>query len=101
MRRVVSSMTLPLAAALLLAADAASADPNCVCRARGQEFELGASVCLPTPKGARMATCGMVLNNTSWQFSDIPCVVSVLRMRERLAQRGGQATVGGDVRAAP
>ena len=24
----------------------------------------------------RAATCGMVLNNTSWQFSDTPCVVS-------------------------
>jgi hypothetical protein len=101
MRRVVLPMTLPLAAALVLAVDAASADSNCICRARGQQFELGASVCLPTPKGARMATCGMVLNNTSWQFSDTPCVVSALRARERLAWRGGQATAGGDMPVAP
>jgi hypothetical protein len=100
MRRV-SHVTLPLAAAALFAAGAASADPNCVCRARGQQFELGASICLPTSKGARMATCGMVLNNTSWQFSDIPCVISAVPARERLAERGGQATPGGDVRAAP
>ncbi|MEJ0078179.1 MAG: hypothetical protein WDO17_22595 [Alphaproteobacteria bacterium] len=58
-------------------ASAASADPNCICRARGKEFELGQSTCLPSPKGPRIATCGMVLNNTSWQFTDTPCVISV------------------------
>jgi len=66
--------------ALDVALNAAVAD--CICRARGQEFELGQSVCLPTPKGARIATCGMVLNNTSWQFSDTPCVVSDVPMRK-------------------
>jgi hypothetical protein len=58
----------------LIASDAALAD--CTCRSQGRDYELGKSVCLPTPKGARIATCGMVLNNTSWQFSDTPCVVS-------------------------
>jgi hypothetical protein len=100
MRRV-SHLTLPLAAVLLLAASAASADPNCICRARGQQFELGASICLPTSKGARMATRGMVLNNTSWQFSDTPCVISALPARKPFARRGGQATVVADMRAAP
>jgi hypothetical protein len=65
---------------LALAIDAltsvAAADPNCICRARGREFELGQSTCLPSPKGPRIATCGMVLNNTSWQFTDTPCVIS-------------------------
>jgi len=54
----------------------ARADPDCTCRAQGREFALGQSVCLVSPKGPRIATCGMVLNNTSWQFSDTPCVVS-------------------------
>ena len=63
---------------MVLAGDAAltAAAADCTCRARGQEFELGQKTCLQTPKGARIATCGMVLNNTSWQFSDTPCVVS-------------------------
>jgi len=55
---------------------------DCICRARGQAFELGQSVCLPTAKGPRIATCGMVLNNTSWQFSDTPCVVSAAPVRQ-------------------
>ena len=69
---------------MLLAGDAAvsAAVADCICRARGQEFELGQSTCLATPKGARIATCGMVLNNTSWQFSDTPCVVSDAPVRK-------------------
>jgi hypothetical protein len=60
--------------ALIAASDASLAD--CTCRSQGRDYELGKSVCLQTPKGARIATCGMVLNNTSWQFSETPCVVS-------------------------
>jgi len=60
--------------ALIDASDILLAD--CTCRSQGRDYELGRSVCLQTPKGARIATCGMVLNNTSWQFSDTPCVVS-------------------------
>jgi len=59
---------------LIAASDVSFAD--CTCRSQGRDYELGKSVCLQTPKGARIATCGMVLNNTSWQFSDTPCVVS-------------------------
>ena len=61
--------------ALIAAADV-SAAAECTCRSQGRDYELGKSVCLQTPKGARIATCGMVLNNTSWQFSDTPCVIS-------------------------
>jgi len=53
---------------------AAAAD--CTCRYQGRDFELGQNVCLSTPQGARIATCGMVLNNTSWKFTETPCVVS-------------------------
>ena len=64
-------------AALIVASDVAFA-ADCTCRSQGRDYELGKIVCLQTPKGARIATCGMVLNNTSWQFSDTPCVISEL-----------------------
>jgi hypothetical protein len=73
MRRTPIALVLMLMigdAALSLAA------ADCTCRSQGRDYELGKSVCLSTPKGARIATCGMVLNNTSWQFSETPCVVS-------------------------
>ena len=75
-------------AALIATLDArlAAADPDCTCRAQGRDFALGQSVCLATPKGARMATCAMVLNNTSWQFTETPCVVSNLRPARRPVQ---------------
>ena len=60
----------------------ASQAADCICRAQGREFELGQTVCLASPKGPRIATCGMVLNNTSWQFSDTPCVISAAPVRE-------------------
>jgi hypothetical protein len=63
---------------MLMIADAtlSFAAADCTCRSQGRDYDLGKSVCLSTPKGARIATCGMVLNNTSWQFSETPCVVS-------------------------
>jgi len=83
---------------------AASADPNCICRARGKEFELGQSTCLPSPKGPRIATCGMVLNNTSWQFTDTPCVISTAPAESEpfaRVERGGAATLRADLHNAP
>ena len=76
---------------------AARADPDCTCRSQGRDHKLGASVCLQSPKGPRIATCGMVLNNTSWQFSDQPCVISAApagapqdeQAAQLAAQRGG------------
>lgn len=80
----------------------AAADPDCTCRSQGRDYKLGASVCLQSPKGPRIATCGMVLNNTSWQFSDTPCVVSeVADPPQQVAWRGGQVTVGRLLRAGP
>ncbi|MBD1546285.1 hypothetical protein [Roseibium aggregatum] len=46
---------------------------NCTCRYRGTNYNLGDAVCLNGPSGPRMATCDMVLNNTSWSFSKTPC----------------------------
>jgi hypothetical protein len=72
--------------AVALDARPAVADPDCTCRAQGRDFTLGQSVCLATPRGARIATCAMVLNNTSWQFTETPCVVSNLRPAHRPVQ---------------
>ena len=47
--------------------------PECICRAQGRTFSVGESACLRTASGPRMAQCGMVLNNTSWQFTERPC----------------------------
>ena len=83
-------------AVMIVALDArpSVADPDCTCRARGRDFTLGQSVCLATPKGARIATCAMVLNNTSWQFTEAPCVVSQLPPARppRRAHRAGVQT---------
>ena len=97
---------LAVPAFLTLLVSPAAADPNCICRARGKEFELGQSTCLPSPKGPRIATCGMVLNNTSWQFTDTPCVISQAPEATPDGRfvhlwRGGAATLHAELRAAP
>ena len=49
-------------------------DPlNCYCRAQGKTFAVGETACLRTGEGPRLAECGMVLNNTSWQFTGRTC----------------------------
>ena len=62
-----------LVATLAIAQQAAA---DCTCRAAGRDFDLGRSICMPTPTGFRLATCDMVLNNTSWRISSTPCVVA-------------------------
>jgi hypothetical protein len=85
----------PSAAVVLIAALDASwpaVAAECTCRAPGRQVELGQTACLMTPKGPRLATCGMALNNTSWQFSETPCTVSdAWPLRPAQAQR---ASVG-------
>lgn len=53
-----------------------NAGENCTCRAYGRDFKLSQSTCLATPRGFRLATCAIFLNNTSWNFSDIACVIA-------------------------
>jgi hypothetical protein len=49
-------------------------DPaECLCRAQGATFAVGETTCLRTSEGPRIAECGMVLNNTSWRFTQRPC----------------------------
>ena len=79
-------IAIMMALTAALDARSAAADPDCTCRAQGRDFTLGQSVCLATPGGARIATCAMVLNNTSWQLTETPCVVSNLRPVHRPVQ---------------
>ena len=51
----------------------AQAHDQCYCRAQGRTFAVGESTCLRTASGPRVAECGMVLNNTSWHFTERPC----------------------------
>jgi hypothetical protein len=84
MRRLGPSAAVALLAALDALLSSAAAD--CTCRAQGRDFQLGERACLTTPNGARLATCGMVLNNSSWEFSEMSCTVSaVLPPGPRLA----------------
>jgi hypothetical protein len=73
MRRSLPGVLVVLAG---IAGGISAAAADCTCRSQGRDFELGQSTCLQTPKGARIATCGMVLNNTSWTFTETPGVVS-------------------------
>jgi hypothetical protein len=66
----------PAAALVCFGATTSFADDTCTCRAQNRNIEIGQTVCLSTAKGFRLATCGMVLNNTSWAISETPCVSS-------------------------
>ena len=81
----------PLAALLALEPGAISAAPagaegqaapgaprhiDCRCRANGRTYELGAKVCLLTPKGHRLAECRMEQNVTSWKVAPEDCSVT-------------------------
>jgi hypothetical protein len=61
-------------AIMVATAFVSEAAADCTCRALGKDFELGRSICL----GSRLATCAMVLNNTSWSISSTPCLESSL-----------------------
>ncbi|WP_306145009.1 hypothetical protein [Roseibium sp. MMSF_3412] len=52
---------------------------SCTCRYKGSDYGVGESICLKSPDGMKMATCSMVLNNTSWKFSNAPCPLSQLK----------------------
>jgi hypothetical protein len=55
----------------MAAATPASAD--CECIYDGGTVKEGASMCLKTAKGFRVAKCGKVLNNTSWAITEEAC----------------------------
>lgn len=43
------------------------------CRLNGERIPQGESQCLDVRGERFIATCGRVLNNTSWLMSDAPC----------------------------
>ncbi len=56
----------------------AGAPQECQCRAKGQMFDLGETVCIDTGYGPRLAICGMVLNNTAWKPTEQTCPTASL-----------------------
>lgn len=48
---------------------------DCTCRYFGQSYALGTEICFKTSTGYRLARCGLVLNNTSWQIGNRSCAV--------------------------
>lgn len=76
----VSTLKTAVAAAVfvisLAIAAVAHSEPNCTCRYKGQSVALESCICLSTSAGPRLACCGMVLNNTSWKFTDRLCPVA-------------------------
>lgn len=70
------SRRLAVAIAAVLAAlifTPAPARADCTCRYNGGTTDVGDTVCMKTPNGARLARCDMALNNPSWTFLDAPC----------------------------
>ena len=55
----------------------------CRCRHQGSAYRLGDTVCMSTHLGVQLARCDLVLNNTSWIPTGVPCTMS--RLRTRLA----------------
>ncbi|MES0808779.1 hypothetical protein ABLO27_04800 [Roseibium sp. SCPC15] len=76
---VINLTTLLALAAVVFAASAHAQNVSCTCRYQGEDYGLGESICLKSPSGLKMATCEMVLNNTSWQISNAPCPVTNLQ----------------------
>ena len=57
--------------------DGATGKPiPCLCRYRGQDYNLGQKVCLATPNGTVLARCDLQLNNTSWVPTTEACIIS-------------------------
>lgn len=48
----------------------------CRCRFQGEQFQLGALVCMSTHAGVVLARCDLMLNNTSWIPTEMPCTLS-------------------------
>lgn len=57
---------------------AATAGPNCRCRAAdGHQVEVGETACIR----GKLARCEMFLNNSSWKFTDKACPQSSIAPR--------------------
>jgi len=59
--------------------------PPCTCRASGQDWRVGQTVCLRTAGGERLAICTTDENVTTWRISNVPCATSSLAPRTTAA----------------
>lgn len=48
-------------------------EPYCFCWSDGKKIAEGATACIRTTKGRRLAQCGRVINMMSWEVSENPC----------------------------
>ncbi len=48
-------------------------EPLCFCWNDGRKIPEGASSCIRTTQGRRLAACGRVINMMSWHVTDNPC----------------------------
>lgn len=48
-------------------------EPLCFCWSDGRKIAEGASACIRTNQGRRLAQCGRVINMMSWQVTETPC----------------------------
>lgn len=89
MKRMVGLLAVALGGALS-AAQPATAD--CTCRYNGSSYEYGAVVCLRMPDGFRLARCGLVQNNTFWDFLEDACPQAKLTPSRARVERGQTAS---------
>lgn len=54
----------------------AAPDVPCTCRFKGQDMQIGQTVCAQLPNGDVMLVCDRVLNNTAWKTVQQGCAVS-------------------------
>lgn len=48
-------------------------EPFCFCWNDGRKIAEGATSCIRTTQGRRLAQCGRVINMMSWQVTENPC----------------------------
>jgi hypothetical protein len=48
-------------------------EPLCFCWSDGRKIAEGATACIRTTQGRRLAACGRVINMMSWEVSEKPC----------------------------
>lgn len=48
-------------------------EPLCFCWNDGRKIAEGATSCIRTTQGRRLAACGRVINMMSWQVTESPC----------------------------
>lgn len=58
---------------ITMISSSAFAGINCTCRYKGIDIPEGQTICMQLPSGNVLATCGRVLNNTSWKTIQKEC----------------------------